>query len=600
MAPPPPPTAFSRLRRLFSTAAATATAPTPESVLYSLRTLSKDPSVALAFFRRSQAGGHPLGSAAYNLMLRTLASHPTSAHSHFWPFLRDMNDAGHSIDQGTYLAALASFKKASLTADYASLTAHYAKAQEDAKGGTPTSAAADAVRALEDGSDSDASAELDEKLEGVDLPLTETAVARVLREVRDHPIKALAFFRWAGRQIGYEHGSVSYNAMVRVLGREESMQEFWDLIQEMKADGIHVDIDTYVKLSRQFQKRHMLTEAVELYELMMDGPYKPSKQDGPVLIRRIALGPSPDLELVYRVVRKFEAVWEFKTKDVFDGIHRALTSNGRFDEAAEIVKRMKGEGHQPDNITYSQLIFGLCKANRFDEARKALDEMEAEGCVPDLKTWTMLIQGHCAAGEVEKALQYFTEMVEKNLEADAALLDVMVKGLCSDDKIDASYAFFVEMVDKANLSPWQGTYKHIIGELLRVKKLEEALGLLRSMKARKFPPFADPFPTHIAKYGTFDDARQFLKALTVNNKYPSPTAYLHVFKSFFTEGRYSEAQDLLYKCPFHIRKHPDVTELVARAMDFQQRQRAKTVAECDGSLDWMDRFPAGSVQALHA
>lgn len=35
-------------------------------------------------------------------------------------------------------------------------------------------------------------------------------------------------------------------------------------------------------------------------------------------------------------------------------------------------------------------------------------------------------------------------------------------------------------------------------------------------------------------------------------------------------------------------------------MDFQQRQRAKTVAECDGSLDWMDRFPAGSVQALHA
>ena len=66
-----------------------------------------------------------------------------------------MQDAGHSIDQGSYLAALASFKKASLAADYASLTAHYTKAKDDSKGGTPISAAAEAVRALE-GSESSA------------------------------------------------------------------------------------------------------------------------------------------------------------------------------------------------------------------------------------------------------------------------------------------------------------------------------------------------------------------------------------------------------------------------------------------------------------
>ncbi|KQK11731.1 pentatricopeptide repeat-containing protein At3g48250, chloroplastic [Brachypodium distachyon] len=575
MAPPPPPAAISHLRRrllplamrrLFSTATATSprppTSPTTESVLYSLRSLSKDPPLALAFFRRSAAGGHPLGSAAYNLMLRTLASRPASAQDHFWPFLRDMEAAGHSVDQGTYLAALASFKKARLAADYASLSARLAKDRDDAAqaGGTPVSAAAEAVRGLEEGSDE----ALEKRLEGVDLllPLTETTVAKVLRELRDCPVKALGFFRWAGRQKGYTHGSVAYNAMARVLGREESVQEFWELIQEMKADGIYLDIDTYVKLNRQFQKRHMMTEAVELYELMMDGPYKPSKQDGPVLLRRIALGPSPDLELAHRVVRKFEAVYEFKTKDVFDGIHRALTSNGRFDEAAEVMESMRSEGHQPDNITYSQLVFGLCKANKCDEARKVLVEMENEGCAPDLKTWTMLIQGHCTAGEVDKALQYLTEMIENNLDADADLLDVMVRGLCNQDKVDAAYTLFVEMVDKAQLNPWQGTYKHIISELLRVKKLEEALGLLKSMKARKFPPFADPFPPNIAEYGTLEDAKDFLKALKGGvNSYPSHTAYLHMFKSFFAEGRYSEAQDLLYKCPIHIRRHHDITKL---------------------------------------
>ncbi|CAM0907730.1 unnamed protein product [Alopecurus aequalis] len=576
---PPPPQAASHLRRLllphlrhhhtFSTAtaasspslsSAAAAAPTTESVLYSLRSLSKDPSLAFAFFRRSTEQGHPLGSSAYNLMLRTLASRPAAAKAHFWPFLRDMEAAGHSVEQGTYLAALASFKTANLAADYASLTARLAKARDDAQAaGNPVSAAADAVRGLEQDE------ELDKRLEGIVellLPLTETTVAKVLLEVKDHPVKALAFFRWAGRQKGYAHGSVAYNAMARVLGREESVGEFWELVQEMKAGGMHLDIDTYVKLSRQFRKRHLMKEAVELYELMMDGPYKPSQSDGPLLLRRVALGPSSDLELAYRVVRKFEAVYEFKTKEVFDGIHRALTSHGRFDEAAEVMQDMRGAGYEPDNITYSQLVFGLCKANKCDKARKVFDEMEAEGCTPDLKTWTMLIKGHCVAGEVDKALQYFTEMIEKNLDADADLLDVMVKGLCNQDKVYAAHTLFVEMVDKAQLSPWQHTYKHIISELLRVKKLEEALNLLKSMKARKFPPFADPFPPKIAEYGTLDDAKDFLKALKgSSNNYPSYTVYLLVFKSFFAAERYSEAQDLLYKCPFHIRKHHDITKL---------------------------------------
>ena len=256
----------------------------------------------------------------------------------------------------------------------------------------------------------------------------------------------------------------------------------------------------------------------------------------------------------------FEAVWGVKTKELLDGVHRALTSNGKFDEAAEIVQTMRDQGHQPDNITYSQLVYGLCKADKLEDARKVLDEMEAEGCVPDLKTWTLLIQGYCSAGDVDRAVQYFTEMIEKGLDADANLLDVILKGLCIHEKVEEAYSLFVEMVDKAELRPWQGTCRRLIGDLLRVNKLDEALALLKTMKTCKFPPFADPFPPYIAKHGTVEDARNFFKALTVNTS-PAPAAYLHVLKLFFAEGRYSEAQDLLYKCPNHIRKHPHVTKL---------------------------------------
>jgi hypothetical protein len=65
-------------RRLLSTAPAASSSnpPTPEAVLYDIHSLSKDPSQALAVFRRSAAAGQPVSSTAYNLMLRTLASHP--------------------------------------------------------------------------------------------------------------------------------------------------------------------------------------------------------------------------------------------------------------------------------------------------------------------------------------------------------------------------------------------------------------------------------------------------------------------------------------------------------------------------------------------
>ncbi|WVZ67238.1 hypothetical protein U9M48_016346 [Paspalum notatum var. saurae] len=554
-----------RHRRLLSTT----TAATPEAVIYNIHSLSDDPARALAFFRRSAAAGQPVTSAAYNLMLRTLAFQPSSAQTHFWSFLREMQASGHSVDKGTYLAAIASFKKASLTADYASLIDHYNKAREGDKSGTAASRAADAVRNSLD--DDDQLGQLG-AVAGL-LPLTESAVAKVLRELRDQPLKALAFFRWAARQQGYTHASVAYNAMAKVLGREDSVPQFWALIQEMKDAGTHLDIDTYIKLSRNFQKRHMVREAVELYELMMDGPFKPSRKDGPLIIRRIAMGPSPDLELVHRVAAKYEAVWGSKTKELLDGVHRALTSNGKFDEAAEVVRTMRAEGHQPDNITYSQLVYGLCKAGRLDDARRVLDEMEAEGCDPDLKTWTLLIQGHCTAGDVDAALRYLTEMIEKGLEADADLLDVMVKGLCSHGKVDAAHTLFVEMVDNAQLRPWQATYQHVIAELLRVKKLEAALALLRSMKHHKF---GDPFPPYIAKHGTVEDARAFLKALT-GSAFPAPTVYLHVLKSFVQEGRYSEARDLMYKCPIHIRKHPDVTKLF---------ESEKVESELVAQMDW--------------
>ncbi|PON70157.1 Pentatricopeptide repeat [Parasponia andersonii] len=159
----------------------------------------------------------------------------------------------------------------------------------------------------------------------------------------------------------------------------------------MKGTGHEMGIDTYRKICRQLQKHKMMEDAVKFYVYAMDGPYKPSVQDCCWLIRSISVSYNPDLNFVFRVFSKLESTGNTISKTVYDWIHRSLTSVGRFDEAEKTVNIMRSAGYEPDNMTYSQVVFGLCKARRLEEASKILVEMEESGCAPDVKSWTVLI-----------------------------------------------------------------------------------------------------------------------------------------------------------------------------------------------------------------
>ncbi|KAJ7956164.1 putative Pentatricopeptide repeat-containing protein [Quillaja saponaria] len=505
---------------------------THETVLYVLRKLDKNPEKASDFFIWVyQKSGFKPSSSVFSVMLRILVN--KESMKQFWVTLRKMKEQGFCIDEETYLTILMVLKKAKMTSDSVALTKFYNKMLQENAMGIVVNKVVDII------SESEWVGEVENKLGNLKVVVSDHFVISVLKELRNCPSKALKFFHWVGNGPDYEHNTVTYNAVARVLGRDVSIGEFWNILGEMKKLNHALDIDTYIKISRNFQKNKMMEDAVKLYELMMDSPYKPSVQNCSNLLRSLSAGDKPNLDLVFRVAKKYESTGHTLSKAIYDGIHRSLTSVGRFDEADEIVNTMKNAGYEPDNITYSQLVFGLCKMGKLEEACKVLDDMEAHGCKPDIKTWTILIQGHCAANEVDKALLCFSKMSEKDCEPDADLLDVLIDGFLNLKKIDGAYKLVVEMARKLRLSPWQATYKGLIEKLLGVGKLEEAMDLLRLMKTHNYPPFAEPFFQFISKSGTVEDAAEFLKALSLK-EYPSLAVYLHVFQSFFQEEPESE------------------------------------------------------------
>ncbi|KAG4929875.1 hypothetical protein AAZX31_17G081700 [Glycine max] len=524
-----------------------------ETVLYVIKRLDKNPEKASCFFNWvcKKVWFRP-SCSVYSLIVRILAAKDTMKQ--FWVTLRMMKENGFFLDEETYLTISVGFKREKMDSDSVALTHFYNRMLEENAMQSVVSNVVGIISRSEWGD------EVVGELAKLEIQLSDNFVIRVLKELRKTPLKAYKFFHWVGKQSGYEHDTVTYNAVARVLPRAESIEEFWSVIEEMKRVGHELDIDTYIKITRQLQRNRMMEDAVKLYELMMDGSCKPLVQDCNMLLKSISANDKPNLDLVFRVAKKYESTGHTLSKAIYDGIHRSLTSAGNFDEAENIVRTMRNAGYEPDNITYSQMVFGLCKMRRFEEACKVLEDMESSRCIPDIKTWTILIQGHCSANEVDKALLCFAKMIEKGCDPDADLLDVLADGFLSQKRIEGAYELVAEISRKCRISPWQATYKKLIEKLLGVMKFEEALELLRLMKSHNYPPYHLPFVPYISKFGSVEDAEAFLKALSVKS-YPSHIVYVQVFESLFREGRLSEAKDLLYKTPHHIRTHSKICKL---------------------------------------
>lgn len=530
---------------------------THETVVYILKHLDNDPQKASSFFNWFCKKEWFLASSSLcNLVLRILANNVTI--DQFWVTLTMMKKKGFYLDRTTYTAILEGFRREKMNRDFACLKTFFKRMlKENARQNV-------FIKVVGVISGSEWGDEVINELAELKIKYSDSFVIRVLKELRVCPLKAYEFFRWVGLQSGYQQNSVTYNAVARVLARPGSVDEFWSVVEEMKSVNHELDIDTYMNIEMQFVKNQMMEDAVKLYEVMMNGPYEPSHRDCCVLLNAIATSDSPNSELVFRVTEKYESKGHTLTKEIYDGIHRCLTSVGKFDVAENIVKTMRNAGYDPDNTTYSQVVFGLCKMKRVEEACNVLEEMESSGCIPDNKTWSVLIQGLCAANEVEKASLCLVTMVEKGCDADADVIGVLVDSFLSQERIDTAYKFLVEMVRNHGASPRQRTYERLIENLLGIGKFEDAIDLLCLMRKHKYSPFIKPIVQYVSKSGTVEDAEKFLKAWRKKNPL-SHSAYLHIFESFVGEGRLSEAKDLLCKCPSRIRKRKQVSEFFASA-----------------------------------
>lgn len=406
--------------------------------------------------------------------------------------------------------------------------------------------------------------DVERELKGLGIRYSSELVKMVLDKIGSEPMKGLIFFRWVQENGLFKHDGVTYNAMAVVLGREDCIDRFWKIVDEMRDSGHEMERATFIKVLGRFMKRNMLSDAVALYEFAMNGVNKPSKEDCTYLLRKVVVAEKLDINLLSRVVKVFTEKGFALQDSMLDAVLKSLTSLGRMREYNKVFQAMLECGYRPSGPMQARVAFDLSSSRMQDEANEFILKLE-EACelIPDYKTWVALIEGNLVAGDFNKAQDYLQKMIDAEGVTDAGyLLHMLVNAYCHRNRAAEACKVLVNFVggEGLTLKPWHTTYKMLVSKLLVQKRFQDALGLLKLMKNDGFPPFLDPFIEYLSRKGNANEAMKFFKAMTVN-KYPSTSVFVRVFEAFSKAGRHSEAQNLLAICPQYIRNDADVLEL---------------------------------------
>ncbi|CAO2816202.1 unnamed protein product [Amaranthus hypochondriacus] len=299
-------------------------------------------------------------------------------------------------------------------------------------------------------------------------------VAEVLK-VLDDPVICSKFFHWAGKQKGYQHNFLSYNAFAYCLNRLNKFRAADQIPELMHMQGRLPSEKQFEILIRMHADNNRGNRVYYVYEKMKKFEVKPRV----FLYNRImdALVKTGHLDLAMSVYNDFKSDGLVEENVTFMILIKGLCKGGRIDEMLELLGRMRSLS-KPDVFAYTAMIRILVGERNLDGCLKVWDEMERDKVVPDAMAYTTLISALCEGNRVDKAYEIFKGMKNKGELIDRAIYGALVKGFVFDGKVGSALDLLKDMIHsgyRADLS----IYNSLIEGLCNLKQLDKAYKLFQ-------------------------------------------------------------------------------------------------------------------------
>ncbi|GLJ29343.1 hypothetical protein SUGI_0578720 [Cryptomeria japonica] len=325
-------------------------------------------------------------------------------------------------------------------------------------------------------------------------------------------------FTWAGRQVGFQHTSYTYNLMINIMTKMRKFESALVLIDQMQEQGL-VTTQTFAILMRRYARAGMVKDALCTFETVEKFGFKPNLELFNTLLDALSkegkVGPATllfeerrsELEastVTYNIlingwcrIRRLEEAQKLFDQMVTLSIPPSVVTystlidgyckTGRIEDALKLLETMKGKGSNPNVITYNSIVDALAEAGRPQDAHLMLDEMDASGCRPNISTYNSLVKGLCKQENLSAASKVLQMMMERGCLPTVTTYNYFFRFFSNHGRVNEGMNLYMKMLSSGYVLD-QLTYQLLIKMLCERGRVELALQVKKDMETRGCDP----------------------------------------------------------------------------------------------------------------
>lgn len=255
--------------------------------------------------------------------------------------------------------------------------------------------------------------------------------------------EALKIFQSKKSLEGYVPDVFRYNILIGRLLRENRLEEVFDLLLEMKEDGISPDQVTMNAALCFFCKAGMVDIALELYNSRFEFGLSPNSMAYNYLINTFCGNGS--IDEAYRVLKYSMDQGYFPGRKTFSILADALCREGKLDKMKELVMFALERNLMPSESTYDMFITTLCKTKRVEDGYLIHEELNRISEVRRESTYINLISGFCKLHKGDIAARLLIEMQEHGYSPTHKMFREVICSLCDMENPDKRFFNLLEM-----------------------------------------------------------------------------------------------------------------------------------------------------------
>jgi len=199
--------------------------------------------------------------------------------------------------------------------------------------------------------------------------------------------------------------------------------------------------------------------------------------------------------------KRFDRVWAVYKEMIAQGLESQFSSVtyntlidacsrcGEVSHTPRILEDMTRQGIEPNLVTYSVVLKGLCQDNQLDKAFELMETMKkSRHAKPDELAYNTLLDGCARQCLYQRGMQVFAMMEAEGTRPSNFTLSILVKLANRGKKLEKAFELCKEVPRKNNFRMNVHVYNNLIQGCILHKELERAVEVLASMLKKGVRP----------------------------------------------------------------------------------------------------------------